>query len=109
MAPAPGGRGKARNWKDIELIVASISVAATLGLWGLWSSPKKTTASVSGVADLPAPPEDPAAAAPMLLPGQVLYLGGAAPQAPSQVSNQPRQRRKRGGGGGGGGASTGSS
>lgn len=113
MQPGAGTPRKARNWKDAQLIISSISLALTLGLWGLWSSREKHVSGVQDDAVVPYQPET-AAPEPMLLPGQTLYLMAPAPQSTSTVSNQEqpkRRNRDKGGGGGGGGAnaSTGSS
>jgi hypothetical protein len=108
MQPGAGAGKKARNWKDVQLIISSISLALTLGLWGLWSSREK---HVSGVQDEAVVPSRPQAAVPepMLLPGQTLYLMTPAPETTATVSNQeqPRRRNKDKGGGGGGNADAG--
>lgn len=99
-----GAGRKARNWRDAQLIISSISLALTLGLWGLWSSREKHISGVQDEAFIPAPPET-AAPEPMLLPGQTLFLMTPAPQSTSTVADQQPTRRNRdkGGGGGGGG------
>jgi hypothetical protein len=122
MQTAPVPRRKVRNWKDVQLIVSSISVAVTLGLWSLWASREKPAPPV--VVDTLEPSEPTVTATatePLMLPGQVIYLGAATPQAAAPVANQtnldqPRHPKGRGGGRGGGGggggganASTGSS
>jgi len=114
MQPAPGARPKVRSWKDVQLIISSISVAVTLGLWSLWASREKTAAAVEAEAALPSVADTPATG-PMLLPGQTLYLAGPTPQANAPVSIQEKRKHRRGGNGGGGGggggadAATGSS
>ena len=117
MESAPLPRRKARNWRDVELIVSSISVAVTLGLWSLWASREKSAPPAEvGTLEPSEPTITPTE--PLILPGQVIYLGGATPQAPAPVANQtnqdqPKHPKGRGGGGRGGGgganASTGSS
>lgn len=113
MQPGAGTPRKARSWKDAQLIISSISLGLTLGLWGLWSAREK---HVSGVQDEAVLPERPVTAAPepepMLVPGQTLYLMAPAPQSTSTVSNQEQPKRRNrdkggGGGGGGGGANAG--
>lgn len=114
MQPGTGANKKARNWKDIQLIVSSISVALTLGLWSVWASRDKGTAGVQGSARLGLDPTM-LASEPSLLPGHVLYLITPTAQTTAPVSEQQQPKRRnrdrdRGGGGGGGGnASTGSS
>lgn len=107
---------KTRNWTDVELIMSSVSIALTLGFWGLFASRQKTGASVLGQVSLVSGSDTPAAAATSvpatLLPGQTIFFGGSAttPQPPPLVASQPQPRRRGGGGGGGGSAaSTGSS
>jgi hypothetical protein len=111
MQPGAGTPRKARNWKDAQLIISSMSLALTLGLWGLWSSREQHVSGVQDEAVLPSRPEA-AAPEPMLLPGQTLYLMTPAPQTTATVSNQeqPRRRNKdRDKGGGNADAGTGSS
>ncbi len=105
---------KSRNWTDVELIFSSVSIALTLGFWGLFASKQKTGANVLGQVSLvsSATPTTSIVAAPAtLLPGQVVFFGASTPAAPALVSPQPQARHRGGGGGGGGGAvaSTGSS
>jgi hypothetical protein len=92
-------QNRSRNWTDVQLIISSISIAFTLGFWGLLAGGEKRVAGVQALADLPAQP-DGLAAAPMLLPGQVLYLGAVAPQTAAPVASTTQPRRRRGGGGG---------
>jgi hypothetical protein len=103
MQPAPSARSKPRNGKDVQLIVSSISVAISLGLWSMWASREESKPAVT---ETPPPPTEvlaTATPAPMLLPGQILYLSTASPQTNSPVVNQEKPRRRKGGDGGGGG------
>lgn len=104
-------QGKTRSWADVQLIISSISIAVTLGFWGLMTSREKNSAAVRGEATIAAASASTSSSVQMLLPGQVLYLGGAPAPAPAPVMNQRKHRRGGGDGGGGGGAaaSTGSS
>ncbi len=43
---------KTKNWTDVELIISSISVALTLGFWGLFASRQKVGADVLGQVSL---------------------------------------------------------
>ena len=111
MQPGAATARKSRNWKDAQLIISSISLALTLGLWGLWSSREKHISGVHDEAVIPFRPQT-AVPEPTLLPGQTLYLMAPAPQSTSTVADQQPKRRNRDkdkGGGGGGNASTGSS
>lgn len=99
---------KARNWADVQFIISSISVALTLGLWALFASHQKTSAGVTGEVIVPQQQtETVTLPSSQLLPGQVLLLGGTAPQ-PQQVV-VTGSKRGGGGGKGGGVATTGSS
>jgi len=96
-------QNKGRRWTDIQLIISSISIAIAVGFWGFFASREKLLKAVRAEAALPMEPEVASTPVPMLLPGQVLYLGAAAPQTPAPISNRPKPKRKRGGGGGDGG------
>ena len=79
MQPGAGTARKPRNWKDVQLIISSISLALTLGLWGLWSSREKQVSGVQDEALIPSRPQE-AVPEPMLLPGQTLFLMTPAPR-----------------------------
>ncbi len=88
-----------KNWNDVRMIMASISVALTLGFWGLFAARERAVTGISAAADMPSPP-DPAAAAPLtLLPGQKLLFAGTASQVAPVVTNAKRQGGRKGGGG----------
>ncbi len=107
-------QNKSKSRTDVQWIISSISLAATLGLWGFFASADKKGASVSGQVTLVQPPTDQQqvivaqpAQAPMLLPGQVLLFQGTAPQAQQLQSvvttaNGSTTVTRRSGGGGGG-------
>jgi hypothetical protein len=106
-------QNKARTRTDVQWVISSVSLAVTLGLWGLFTGHEKGTAGVAGQVEMPAALQEQVIVPQpqTLAPGQVLLFGGTAPQPqqPQIVVSQPRH--KGGGGGGGGGAvtSTGSS
>ena len=104
-------QSKTRNWTDVQLIISSISIALTLGFWGLIASREEAVAVAESEALLPVVSPSPVPTVDSLVPGQILYLSTAAPASPAPVTDQPRSRRRDGDGGGGGGAdaSTGSS
>ncbi len=110
-------QNKSKSWTDVQMLISSISIAVTLGFWGLLAARNKVGASVAGQAMMPAQPDPVSSNPPTLLPGQTLYFSGTAPQLqqpqPAQQPPQPvttrRSRSGGGGGGGGGGAHTGSS
>ncbi len=112
---------KSKSWADIQMIISSIAVAATMGFWSLFSSNQKLTGGATGTADLSGQPDPNAATAnnDMLLPGQVMLLNGSSQistnqQGTASQATAPAKRRNNGSvaggsGGGGGGSTTGSS
>ena len=119
-------KSSSRNWNDIQVAIASVSMALTLGLWNLFAGPDRETAERRAQeeaaerarqeairASMPTPAPQ-VTAVPTPMQGKLL-LGGQAPQ--TQIIIQSGSRGggggggDDGGGGGGGGAvaSTGSS
>jgi hypothetical protein len=99
---------KSRNWADVQLIISSVSIALTLGLWSLFASREKIAPKVSEVEVITTPTTAaPEPTAVMMAPGQTILLGAPAPQI--ATTNLTTPKRRKSGGGGGGGASTGSS
>jgi uncharacterized membrane protein YgcG len=104
MQGTPVGRSKPRNWKDVQLIISSISVALSLGLWSTWASRDKAEAAPAAPkATMPTTEAVTATPMPLLLPGQILYLATAGPQTNAPVSSEQKPKRRKGGDGGGGG------
>ncbi|MBI1794929.1 MAG: hypothetical protein HYR70_12185 [Chloroflexi bacterium] len=83
-----------KNWTDIQLIISSIAIALTLGLWSLFASPAKKNSGVSGQVVVPPQPDTTTVAQPQLAPGQKILFGGTAPQPQVIV----KTTRKGGGG-----------
>jgi hypothetical protein len=89
-----------RNWNDIQLAIATISMAVTLAFWNMFAGPDRASAlqrAQEQAAILP-PPTIPAMPAELAAPtppgdGKILF-GGSAPQTQIIVHS--------GGGGGGG-------
>ncbi len=105
---------KTRNWTDVELIISSVSIALTLGFWGLFASKQNAQAGIQSQASLVPDPSaqsaQPTAGIPSALaPGQVVFFGASTPMAPTPLAVQPQPRHRGGGGGGGTVASSGSS
>jgi hypothetical protein len=106
--PAP------RNWNDIQIAIATISMALTLTFWNLFAGPDRESAAKRAQEQAALPPPQPVqvqVAAPVVqvqptlqsttLQGNgPILLGGSAPQTLIIV------RSGGGGGGGGGGAAT---
>ncbi len=106
-------QNKPRSRTDVQWVISSVSLAVTLGLWGLFVGHEKRGAGVAAQVAF-APQTDQVIVTqtqPQLLaPGQVLLFGGTAPQTQQTVITQTvTQGRSRHGGGGGGSVSTGSS
>lgn len=110
-------QNKSRTRTDVQWIISSVSLAVTLGLWGLLSSGQKKVAGVAGEVQVAPPPDQVVVTATQtqtLLPGQVLLFGGTSPQPAQTIvktvtTNSGGSTKRHGGGGGGGAASTGSS
>jgi uncharacterized membrane protein YgcG len=102
MAPNSPNKPASRNWNDIQMLLAALAMALTLGLWNLFAGPDRALAKESAQ-PTELPPPQPVAeqptAAPTALPQVKIYLGGVAPQTQITITNV----RKGGGGGGGGG------
>ena len=98
---------KPRTHTDVQWIISSLSLAATLGLWGLFASSEKQGAGVSSQVTFQDPPTQQQVVItqqpPMLQPGQVLLLGGNVPQPTQSTVTTTITTSSRGGGGGGGG------
>ena len=97
-------KAPARNWTDIRMIFSSISVAVTLGFWGLFASTEKTKSGA--VEQINSNTPDPVALPQpqmMLLPGQKLLFGSTTSPQPQTVTVVKSNKSKKGGGGGGGG------
>ncbi len=110
-------QNKSKSWSDIQLIISSISVALTLGFWGLFSSNQKNIAGVTDETNFPNQPAPTASVTTnndILLPGQVLLLNGGSLAQQSatstpQTTQAPTVQRKQGGGKSGGSVTTTSS
>ena len=99
-----------RNWNDIQLVIATSSMALTLAFWNLFAGPDHEMAVNHAQEQAALPPPQPIqTTAPTVevqptlqsptLPTGPILLGGSVPQTTIVV-------RKGGGGGGGGGGST---
>jgi len=101
-------KSASRNWNDIQLAIAAVSMAVSLLLWNMFAGPDrlKTMREQANASSSPEPVQGsvPMPVPTILPPGQKIFFGGSAPQV-RVVTNS-------GGGGGGGGnavTSTGSS
>ncbi len=104
-------QNKPKSRTDVQWILSSLSLAVTLGLWGLFTSADKKGAGVSGQADLVQPTTEPQQVVitqqpQMLQPGQVLLFNGTAPQQQQTVVRTVGGGGGHRSGGGGGGAVT---
>lgn len=75
-----------RNWNDIQIVIVTISMALTLGLWNLFAGPDRETALKRAQAQPTQQPMGQSPAPVIAQPGPtplgdgVLLLGGSAPQ-----------------------------
>lgn len=98
-----------RNWNDTQMIIATISMAMTLGFWNLFAGPDREAAAKRAEEEAAQMVAQKAVLAPQatatpLVPTQstlqgngTIFLGGSAPQTQIIV---PASRRGKGGGGG---------
>ena len=107
--PAP------RKWNDIQIAIATISMAGTLVFWNMFAGPDREVAAKNAKEQAAAPLQPsvivtavPIVAAPPtpLANGKILF-GGNAPQ--TQIIVQTGGSRGGGGGGGGGNSGNGGS
>jgi hypothetical protein len=101
--PAP------RKWHDIQIVIATISLALTLVFWNLFAAPdrlvamKRAQERAALPPTQPAPSTEPTAVQPAIMQpsadGKIL-LGGSAPQ--TQIIGQARGGGNNSGGGTGG-------
>ena len=71
-----------KNWFDVKVLIAAVSITSTLALWNLFAA-KPVQTSGTNIAEVPAPP--PAANDSILTQGELgffgkILLGGTAPQ-----------------------------
>jgi hypothetical protein len=108
--PAP------RNWNDVQIAIATVSMVFTLAFWNLFAGPDREVAAKRAQEQASQPPPQPANVTDPVQPavqsttlqgnGPIL-LGGSAPQ--TNVVVQTGGGGGGGSGGGGGGGSTGTS
>lgn len=95
------GKPAPKNWKDVQLALATASMVTTLACWNLFAGPDRVKADEKAqtqtAADQPVQ---------VLVPqtGKV-YFGGVEPK--QQVVVVPQRRQQGGGGGGGNGGAGG--
>jgi uncharacterized membrane protein YgcG len=106
--PAP------KKWIDIQVVIATISMASTLVFWNMFAGPDREAAAKRAQEQAASiPPQPTATAEPIAEPivaiqptplgdGKILF-GGNAPQTKIIVQT----RNRNGGGGGGGGSASG--
>jgi hypothetical protein len=101
----PTNKPASRSWGDIQMALAALTMALTLGLWNLFAQPDRVAAEQKAkeAPDLPPATEAASTLAAPAAPTQAgpikILLGGVAPQTVITV-----QQPSRGGGGGGGGS-----
>jgi hypothetical protein len=103
--PAP------RNWNDVQIAIATGSMALMLVFWNLFAGPDRETALKRAQEQAALPPQQPEqTTAPAVQPNsQITTLQGNGPILFGGKAPQTEIIIQSGGGGGGGGGSTGSS
>lgn len=84
----------ARNWNDVQLVLAALAMTLTLGLWNIFAGPDLVEAKKAAEKQPPMPPAAEGSsptASPITLPPIKMLLGGVAPQV--QIVQQPGARR----------------
>jgi len=104
-------KNKSRNWNDVQIAIATVSVAATLGLWNLFAEPPKIVTAQAADPVIPPPPTEepptpvPVAAEPIATP-QIqtkIMFTQVAPQTSNVVQPQKVKKKKKNNNNGGGG------
>jgi uncharacterized membrane protein YgcG len=105
--PAP------RNWNDIQVAIATVSMASTLIFWNMFAGPDRESAVKRAQEQAAIPPQPVVTAAPIVIAqptplgdGKILF-GGSAPQTQIIVQTGGGGGGGGGDGGGGGGAAAG--
>lgn len=106
---------KKKNWNDIQMVITTISITATIGMWNMFAIDAKAKTIEAEKAFIPpAPSETPApTSTPMPAPTMMVYkpikiIYGGTPPAPQVVQiavsapSSSTGTKPRGGGGGGG-------
>lgn len=83
-----------KNWNDIQMALAAISITATIGLWNTFATPAKIETAQNLAAPAAAISASPA---PALPPNVKVYFGGSAPQARqvAQAAQQPTTKQQK--------------
>jgi uncharacterized membrane protein YgcG len=100
-----------RNWNDIQVVIATVSMAVTLAFWNMFAGPDRASAEKRAQEQAALPPEPIVATAPQVVTqptplgdGKILF-GGTAPQ--TQIIVHGNGGGGGGNNGGGGGSATG--
>ena len=90
-----------RNWSDVQIALATLAMAATLGLWNLFAEPDLVKAEASAQEPPVPPAEIPVVAGtPTAMPPIKILLGGVAPETVVVVQPPARRNNRNNGGGG---------
>lgn len=98
------GKPAPKNWKDVQLALATASMVTTLACWNVFAGPDRVKADEKAQLQ---PSSDQTAQVLVPQTGKV-YFGGAEPQQQVVVVVQRRQQGGGGGDSGGGGGGGGS-
>ena len=94
-----GNKLTPKNWNDVQVAIATVSMVTTLACWNLFAGPDRVSALERSQEQATADPSTAVAASPAAPVGDgKVYFGGAEPK---QVVVVIQQTRRNGGGGGG--------
>ncbi len=99
-----------RNWNDIQLVIATGSMAFTLVVWNMFAGPDLDVAIKRAQEQAVLPPQQPAQITAPTIEAQPTAQGAALPSGPILLGGTAPQTQiivQTGGGGGGGGNNSG--
>ena len=82
---------KARNWNDVQTVIAAVAIVTTLGMWNLFATPAKAESAQVAEPLIP-PTEPPVAAEPAPMPQIKIMFADTTPQT---VTNQQPENKKK--------------
>jgi len=95
-----------RNWSDVQIVIATVSMAVTLAFWNMFAGPDRAAAGQRAQEQTANPIQPVTSTSPLVSPARLsdgkVFFGGSAPQTQIIVHNSGGN----GGGGGGGGVVT---
>jgi len=83
----------ARNWNDVQTVIATVAVVTTLGMWELFATSAKT--EIVQTQEPALPPTEPPVAVELTLMPQVKIMFTPAPLQTTAVGQQPQTTKKK--------------